>query len=114
MDEVQLPVEMRLATLRTPSLTGMRDRNMMLWLRQDDIANGEAEATQSCPIALALHRHSNGLVWHVDSLVAEVDHGKQWFLGRDARAFVQRFDAGRRVEPGYVHLYQHRWAARIR
>ena len=87
---------------------------MTLWLRRADIANGEREAAQSCPIALALRRRGSGQRWHVDGLVAIPDQGKPWFLGPDARDFMFRFDERRHVGPGYVHLYRERRATSTR
>ena len=79
---------------------------MKLWLRREDIEKGRMAAAGACPVALALRRHSGGRDWHVDQLVAGADGNLGWFLGQDAREFVQRFDGGWQVKPGYVHLYR--------
>jgi hypothetical protein len=81
-----------------------------------DIAQGERESCDSCPIAFAIARRfgvrrafadytDSGLVWSTDKrYLRRQEH-------RACRVFMERFDRGKRVKPFsfFLHLNEHEW-----
>lgn len=76
---------------------------MKIIVTQEDIDAGKAQCCDSCPVALAAQRAglTNTRVGEDTSFYYDyASHEfKHFGLPREARAFIKRFDDGKKVEP---------------
>ena len=72
---------------------------MKIDVTADDIANGEAHVSCSCPVALALCRHCPGHKFEVTAGRIQVDGCGRIVTPLAVSDFVWRFDTDQSVEP---------------
>jgi hypothetical protein len=69
----------------------------MIEVTADDISQGERHNCTDCPIARAVVR-TLGHSCVIDGVTVEIDC-REYYLPKEARAFVARFDDGKPVKP---------------
>ena len=71
---------------------------MIINVTRQDIRNGDKDGRYSCPVALAIKRHTQNPDVVVDEEIAEIS-GKYYELPRSATRFILKFDKTGKGKP---------------